>query len=92
VSLEQNDTARPRKQANNEHARNSWSTTTVVVPLRASRGAQHCGVADVANGMAQSGRVGCVSVIVQKTRELLEFAKSILVVARDCYDEHAACM
>jgi hypothetical protein len=79
-----NDTARPREQAHNEHARDSLSTGHVVLVLRASGGVRRCGVADVANGMAQSGRRSFVTAIVQKTHEFLESAESSLVSARDC--------
>jgi hypothetical protein len=71
VSLERNVTARPREQANNEHARDSWSTTTVVVLRQASEGVQRCVATVVANRIAQSGRVGLVGGIVQKTRRFL---------------------
>jgi hypothetical protein len=57
MTMEQNDTARPREQANNEHARDACSTTTVVVLLRASEGVRHGVATVVANGFAQAGRV-----------------------------------
>jgi hypothetical protein len=64
----------------------------VVVLLRASGRVQHCVVTAVANGIAQSGRVGLVGVIGQKTREFLDSAKSSLVRARDCHNRHTTSM
>jgi hypothetical protein len=80
------------RRANVENASDSWSKAAVVLLLLAPADVRHCVATAVVNGIAQSGRVGFAVVIVQKTREFLESAESTLVWARDCHDEHAACM
>jgi hypothetical protein len=92
VSVRRDVFARRCEQANTKNASYSWPTRPVVVFLWASGGIRHCGVANVANGVAQSGRRGFVPVMVQKTREFLESVKCSLVWARDCRGQHAACM
>jgi hypothetical protein len=92
ASVVRYDTARPLAGATIENARDSWSTTTVAVLLQASKGVRHGVATVVANGIAQSGRRGCVSAIVQKTRDFFGSAESLLVAARDCRGQHAACM
>jgi hypothetical protein len=81
MSLGRNDTARPREQANNEHARDSRSSRAVVVLLKASETVQNGVETDVANDTAQSQPRHRLVGLFEKVREFGEMAKRASIPA-----------